>query len=287
MSRLDHKTKGAALIFIACGFYCISGSLIKAGAYIGMSQLVFFRFVIGLILIVAAARSMRIKLVFNDKKLLFLRGLTGGIAVCIAVLSVIHLGLTKGMILCSSYPVFTCIFGAIFLKEHLRAINYAALFIAMVGVYLVAYEKGQGLTLLVLGKYELLALCGAISSGIAITLVRKLHDTDSSLVIYFAQCAVGLWLVIVPAIQGGIDFGFKSMIIVTGMAVAITIGQVIMTEGFKYVPVKIGSLLLLLEPVLCYIAGLVVFHEPVTLTSISGSLLIIGSCVMVLAGSNA
>jgi len=231
--------------------------------------------------------SGRVKLVFNDKKLLFLRGLTGGIAVFILVLSITKLGLSKGMVLFSAYPIFGSIFSAVFLKERLRIINFAALFAAMVGVYFVAYDKGQGFTLLVFGRYELLAVMGAVIAGIAITLIRKLHDTDDSLAIYFSQCVVGMWLVIIPAFKGGIAVELKAVFIVAGMGIAITIGQLLMTQGMKYVPVKIGSLLLLLDPVLCYIAGVVIFGEPLTLFCLLGSVLVIGSCVIVLAGRKA
>jgi len=287
MSRLEHKTKGAALIFVACGFFCIAGSLIKSGSYIGAYKLAFFRFVIGLCLIATAAMSGRVKLVFNNKKLLLLRGLTGGTAVFIGILSITKLGLGKGMVLVSSYPIFASIFSAIFLKERLRAINFAAILTALVGVYFVAYDKGQDFTLLVFGKYELLAVLGAVIAGIAITLIRKLHDTDDSLAIYFSQCIVGMWLVIIPAFKGGIAVGLKAVFILLGMGVSITIGQLLMTQGFKYVPVKTGSLLLLLDPVLCYIAGAVIFSEPLTFSCLLGSVLVIGSCAIVLASRKA
>jgi len=284
MSRLEHKTKGAALIFTACWFFCLAGCLIKSGSYIGAYKLVFFRFIIGLCLIAAAAMSGRVKLVFNDKKLLFLRGLTGGIAVFISVLSITKLGLSKGMVLFCAYPIFGSIFSVIFLKERLRVINFAALFTALVGIYFVAYEQGQGFTLLVFGKYELLAVMGAVIAGVAITLIRKLHDTDDSLAIYFSQCVVGVWLVIIPAFKGGIAVELKAVFILAGMGVAITVGQLLMTEGMKYVPVKIGSLLLLLEPVLCYIAGVLIFSELLTSFRLLGSVLVIGSCAIVLVG---
>ena len=287
MSRLEHKTKGAALIFVACGFFCIAASLIKSGSYIGAYKLAFFRFVIGLCLIATAAMSGRVKLVFNDKKLLLLRGLTGGTAVFILVLSITKLGLSKGMVLFSTYPIFGSIFSAVFLKERLRVINFAALFTAVVGVYFVAYDKGQGFTLLVFGRYELLAVLGAVIAGIAITLIRKLHDTDHSLAIYFSQCIVGMWLVIIPAFRSGTAVGLKAVFILLGMGASITVGQLLMTEGMKYVPVKIGSLLLLLEPVLCYTAGVLIFGEPLTLVCLLGSALVIGSCAIVLAGRNA
>ncbi len=272
---------------MACGFFCIASSLIKFGSYIGAYRLAFFRFVIGLGMIATAAMSGRVKLVFNDKKLLFLRGLTGGIAVFILVLSITKLGLSKGMVLFSAYPIFGSIFSAVFLKERLRIINFAALLAAMVGVYFVAYDKGQGFTLLVFGKYELLAVFGAVIAGIAITLIRKLHDTDDSLAIYFSQCIVGMWLVIIPAFKGGIAVELKAVFIIAGMGIAITIGQLLMTQGMKYVPVKIGSLLLLLDPVLCYIAGVVIFSEPLTLSCLLGVVLVVGSCAIVLAGRKA
>jgi drug/metabolite transporter (DMT)-like permease len=58
----------------------------------------------------------------------------------------------------------------------------------------------------------------------------------------------------------------------------------LMTQGMKYVPVKIGSLLLLLDPVLCFIAGVVIFGEPLTSFCLLGSVLVVGSCAAVLAG---
>ena len=287
MPRLEHKIKGAALIFVACGFFCIAGSLIKSGSYIGAYKLAFFRFVIGLCLIATAAMSGQVKLVFNNKKLLFLRGLAGGTAVFIGILSITKLGLGKGMVLVSSYPIFASIFSAIFLKERLRAINFAAILTALVGVYFVAYDKGQGFTLLVFGKYELLAVLGAVIAGVAINLIRKLHDTDDSVAIYFSQCVVGMWLVIIPAFRGGTAVGLKAVFILFAMGASITVGQLLMTEGMKYVPVKIGSLLLLLDPVLCYIAGVVIFSEPLTFFCLLGSVLVIGSCATVLAGRKA
>jgi drug/metabolite transporter (DMT)-like permease len=284
MARLEHATKGASLIALACLFFCITGSLVKCGSYIGAYRLAFFRFTIGLGLIVAAAMSGQVKLVFISKKLLFLRGLAGGIAVFIAVLSITKLGLGKGMVLVSSYPIFASIVSAIFLKERLRLFNIGAILTAIVGIYFIAYEKQQGFSLLVFGKYELLAVLGAIIAGIAITLIRKLHDTDDSLAIYFAQCAVGMWLFIVPAFSSGGAVGLEGIFILLGIGSSVTVGQLLMTEGFKYTPVKTGSLLLMLDPVLCYIAGVVIFSEALTWSCAFGSVMVIGACLAVLSG---
>ncbi len=267
---------------LASGFFCIAGCLVKSGSYIGAYKLAFFRFVIGLGLIATVAMSGRARLVFVNKKLLLLRGLTGGTAVFITLLCITKLGLGKGVVMINSYPIFGSIISAIFLKERLRLFNIWAILMAMVGIYFIAYDKQQGFSLLVFGRYELLAVLGAVLAGFAVTLIRKLHDTDSSLAIYFSQCAVGMWLVIGPALssEGAVDF--KGVFILLGIGTSITIGQLLMTEGFKYVPVKTGSLLLMFETVLCYAAGVVIFSEPLTWSILLGSVLVIGACSVVL-----
>ncbi|UCC22831.1 MAG: DMT family transporter [Planctomycetota bacterium] len=268
---------------LASALFCIAGSLVKYGSYIGAYKLAFFRFVIGMGLIATAAISGRIKLVFNNKRLLFLRGLTGGIAVFITLLSITKLGLGKGMVLISSYPIFAAVLSAVFLKEKLRLLDVGAILTAIVGIYVIAYEKQQGFSLLVFGKYELLAVFGAMIAGVAVTLIRKLHDTDDSLAIYFSQCAVGMWLVIGPAFSSEGTIGLNGVFILLGIGVTVSVGQLLMTEGFKYVPVKTGTLLLMLDPVLCYTAGVVIFGEPLTLSRALGALLVISACLVVLA----
>jgi drug/metabolite transporter (DMT)-like permease len=158
MSRSEHITKGAVLMTLASTFFCMAGCLIKCGSYIGVYRMAFFRFVIGLGLIATAVMSGRVTLVFNNKKLLFLRGLTGGIAIVIGLVSITKLGLGKGMVLICSYPIFASVISAIFLKERLRLFDIVAILTAIMGIYFIAYEQQQGFSLMVFGKYELLGL---------------------------------------------------------------------------------------------------------------------------------
>ncbi len=282
MSRSEHITKGTALMALASVFFCMAGCLVKSGSHIGAYRLAFFRFVIGLGLIAAAAMLGRVKLVFNNKKLLFLRGLAGGIAILIGFLSITKLGLGKGMVLICSYPIFASIISAVFLKERLRLFDIGAILTAVAGIYFIAYDRQQGFSLLVFGKYELLAVLGAVIVGITVTLIRKLHDTDDSSAIYFSQCAVGMWLVLGPSFSSESSIGLNGVFILLGIGVTVTVGQLLMTEGFKYVQVKTGSLLLMIEPVLCYVAGVAIFGEPLTLSCVCGSVLVIGACTVVL-----
>ncbi len=267
---------------LASGFFCVAGCLVKCGSSMGVYKLAFFRFAIGLGLIATTAMSGRVKLAFVNKKLLFLRGFAGGIGVCITLVSIATLGLGKGMVLICSYPIFAAVIGAVFLKERLRLLDVGAIVTAIVGIYFIAYDRQQGISLLVFGGYELLAVVGAVICGATVVMIRKLHDTDDSLAIYFAQCAVGMWLVLVPAFGPSKDIGLRGASIVLALGVSITVGQLLMTEGFKHVPVKTGSLLLMLEPALCCVVGAAMFAEPLTWPCLLGTALVIGSCTVVL-----
>ncbi len=269
---------------LASVFFCMTGCLVKYGSHIGAYRMAFFRFVIGLGLIAIAVMSGRVTLVFNNKKLLFLRGLAGRIAILIGLVSITKLGLGKGMVLICSYPIFASVISAVFLKERLRMFDIGAILTAIVGICFIAYEKQQGFSLLVFGKYELLAVLGAVIAGTAVSLIRKLHDTDSSSAIYFSQCVVGMWLVLGPSFSNEGSVGLNGVFILLGIGATVTIGQLLMTDGFKYVPVKTGSLLLMIEPVLCYIAGVAIFSERLTVYRALGSLLVISACMVVMAG---
>jgi drug/metabolite transporter (DMT)-like permease len=283
MPRTDNITRGAVLMVLASAFFCAAGCLVKCGESIGVHKLVFFRFAIGIALIVAAAMSGRVKLTLVSRKLLFLRGLLGGAAVYVTFVSISRLGLGKGMVLICSYPVFAAVIGAVFLRERLRLLDIGAILTAILGIYLIAYERQQGFSLLVFGKYELFAVFGAVIAGVTVVLIRKLHDTDDSLAIYFAQCAVGIWLVVVPALRTSTNVGLTGASMLLALGLSSTVGQLLMTEGFRHVPAKTGSLLLMLEPVLCCMVGAVVFAEPLTWFCLLGSAMVIGSCAVVLA----
>lgn len=95
-----------------------------------------------------------------------------------------------------------------------------------------------------------------------------------------------MWLVIGPALPCEETVDFRGVFILLGLGSSITIGQLFMTEGFKYVPVKTGSLLLMLETVFCYIAGVVIFSELLTWSCVLGSVLVIGACAVVLFKRN-
>lgn len=284
MAREHRIIKGVILLVVANIFFCLVGILIKSAAGVGPLRLVFFRFAVGLVLVIAASWLGRFKIEFNDKPLMFIRGLCGGIAVYIAFLAISKLGLGKGTLLICCYPIFACLFSMIFLKERLGPLSIVAVVMAITGIYFVSSDEGHFSLLDAFGKYEIITLFGAMVAGIAATIIRKLHDTDNSWSIYTSQCIGGLVIVSAPALIGPWDISSVQWLYISGIGLGATIGQLLMTQGFRYVPVRIGSLFALLYPVFAYVAGVLIFGERISITAVLGAVLVIGACCMVLAG---
>jgi len=279
--------KGAALMLASSILFSMMAVLIKYASGIDSYKITLFRFIIGLALLGTAAMFGKIKLIFTHGPFLFLRGLVGSIAVFIFYLSIPKLGLGKATVIGYCFPIFASIFSRIFLKEKITIVKTAAILTAFVGIYLLTTSGIAGPSLAAaFGKYELLAVFGAVLGGIAVVLIKKLHDTDSSYAIFFAQCAIGLWLLIVPATVVPSDIGYSAVVLLLSIGVTAAVGQLLMTQGYNYVSVTTGSLLGMLTPVLNYVIGVMIFHELISIRSVIGSVVIIACCVVVLLAND-
>lgn len=275
--------KGILLMVGSCIAFCVMSALISYASFIDSYKTALFRFIIGLGLLGTAALFGKIKLNFEHGPFLFLRGLTGGASVLFFYLAIAKLGIGKATVIIYSYPIFASIFGAIFLREKIGGLKLGAIITACVGIYLLTQNENTGFSFLTtMGGYELIAILGAILSGIAVVLVKQLHETDSTYAIYFAQCVIGFWIVIIPANLVPISIGYLGGMLLLCIGTVATIGQLLMTEGYRHVSVTTGSLLGMLVPVLNFCVGATIFHEPISSYAVVGSMIVLTSCIAIL-----
>lgn len=284
--QATRETKGTLLILASTVAYCLMSAFVRYASDIDPYKTTLFRFVVGLGILGTAALFGKIRLRFTDGPLLFLRGLFGGTAILVFFWSIPKLGIAKATVLLYSFPIFGSLFSSIFLKERIGAVRLAAILTSFAGIVLLGADDGSALSLTgLLGRHELLALLGAVLGGVALVLVKKLHDTDSSYAIFFAQCVIGLWIVVVPANTIPCSVGLSGGLLLVAIGVTSATGQLLSTEGYRHLDVAKASLLGMLVPVFNYVLGATVFGERVSVRSIIGAGIVLGSCAIVLVKS--
>ena len=259
--------------------YSMMACLIKSASEIGAYRMSFIRFLFGLCVLCVLMLTGRIRLKFNNWALLTARGIIGGTAVWITYLAIVKLGLAKGTVIIYSYPVFASIFGVIILKEKFRLVNLVSIVFALAGLYLLVVPAGGYQPLLAVGKYEIIVIIGAVMAGLTVAIIRKLHETETTFEIFFAQCLFGTLLMMIPANMGDKSINANGIILLLGIAVCAFVGQLMMTEGFRYLPVNTASILSMGELVLNYSIGVIIFSEATSMRSVGGAALILAACV--------
>jgi drug/metabolite transporter (DMT)-like permease len=286
MTGYSEKVKGTALMVAACVSFCAMASLVKLVTHVDAFKISLWRFIIGMGLLGTAAMFGVIQLRFHNWKLLFVRGLLGGTGIVMTYFVIVNIGISKGVVLASTYPIFAYIFGIILLKEKPSVISALIVATAFAGICLVIGGGSAGADIFEsFGFYEIMAVCVGLISGLVIVTIRKLHETDSSYAIFFSQCAIGFWIAAVPSNAGTGRIGFGDGLVLVLIGVTAAIGQLMMTQSYKHLPVRDGSTLAMLEPLFCYLAGVILFSELFSAKSVIGTILIICSCAaMVLYG---
>lgn len=273
--------KGAFLIVGSSVAYAGMSVLIKQVTLMGIDsyKTTLFRFVIGLALLATAALFGRIKLVFNKGWLLFVRGLVGGVCVFLFFLTISHIGIAKGTVLVFTSTIFASLFSVLLLKERISLWKWLVVAAAMVGIYFVATSRtGGSVSWTSFGPYELAGITAGVLSGLVKCMIKKLHATDTSYSIFFAMCAVGVWVVIVPANLVPCEIGIYGGVLLLGIGGLGALGQLIGTEGYRHLPVSLASLLELSFPVFNLIVGVLVFGEMLSTTGLLGAGMILVSC---------
>ncbi len=276
-----HTLRGYLLILASVLSFAIMSALVKMIPEVDSTITTFTRFAVGVGILSILALTRKINLSFVNSPILLLRGFTGGLAVFMLYYSIVKLGVGKATVYVYSYPVFATLFSVIIFKEKVRLIQWLFVLMAFVGIFLLSVKEGVDFTQI--SKYELIALGGSLLSAVSVILVKKLHSSDSSYAIFFAQSIVGFWLFLFPANASTHNGNINIGMILIGLGVISAIGQLVMTEGYKFVPVSRGSSMHMMVPVLNILIGYLVFNESLTIKELIGAGMVVMACVGVIA----
>jgi drug/metabolite transporter (DMT)-like permease len=273
---MGNYTRGVVAMIAASALFSVMSVLIRLASDIDPFKTTLFRFVIGMTVLITLALSGKLRLRFSNKRLLTLRGITGGIAVFLFYLSISKIGLAKGTVIVNTYPLFATLGGALLLKERVRPLAWLFILSCLIGMVLINYDPSA--RSFDVTPWDGLALVGSLLSAVAVIAVRKLSETDTPHAIFMSQCVFGIWIVIIPANIVPVEIGIVGGLLLLSIGLVATGGQILMTWAYGKIDVSTGSLLSLLMMVFNVILGTVLFHEVQNAFGILGMATIILSC---------
>lgn len=270
------KKKGIVFILMSALFFSIMAAFVKSIPEIPLTEKMFFRNFIGL-LAVSVTLARRKKSIKPRRPLLMVsRALFGLAGVGLYYAALERLPLANAVMINKLSPVFVIVFAVVFLKEQVNRHQRAALIIALIGAVLVV-RPGLDYTLF----SGILALMSAAFAGAAYTVVRKLTQYDSPVLIVFYFCLISS-VVLLPfmAVEGIVVPNLKQLISLVGIGVSALVAQLFMTNAYQYAPASELSIFTYSDILFSFVIGMVIWVEFPDGLSIFGGLLIVLSGVL-------
>jgi drug/metabolite transporter (DMT)-like permease len=268
---------GASIVFFASHALLIKVLYVSHG--VSPWQTLWFRFSVGCV-VTAAVFLPRGELkpwrVWN-RRLLILRGIFGVVGTALYYYTIPLVGAGIATLLGCSYVVFSILLAAWLLREKLTLARGIWVGITFVGLATLTYSPESSHGPATVWTY-VFAFAGGLCAACVIVTIRKLHRTEATPTIFWAQCAWGLLLTtpilafvwVTPNLVGW------SLLLLCGLLSAL--GQLFMTAGFRHLPVAIGSGFQMGLPVLATLGGVAFLGEQLGfLQWIAAAVVVIGT----------
>lgn len=276
--KLHNVNKGIVFALLSSFTFSIMNVLVKfLSSNIPSNEIAFFRGLIGTILILIIMKITGVKFSKEERPLLILRGLLGGLYMVVYFFAISTMKLGDVSILVHLSAFFVMILSAVFLKEKLPSNLWVYTIIIITGAALIINPFSYS----TYSVYAIFGLLSAFLSACAAISIRKLAASGKhhnfEIVFYF---------MVASTIVGGIlmnqEFvipSFRDSILLFILGVVSLVAQVFLTSAF-------GDANAVLVEVVRYIGifynavwGLVLFNEPLTIYTIIGGVLIIGASI--------
>lgn len=216
----------------------------------------------------------------QNRPLLLLRGVLGGVAVLLYFTAIQLAGAGVGTLLNYTYPVWANVFGVFFLRQRPVRGFWALLVLALVGVFLVIDPTFGAPSL-----GEAAGLLSAMIAGGAVLCIKKLRETDDSLVIIWSFSVIGLLfsapLAAYFELSGHSHTPWTNTSgwgLVLGAGLFSFLGHVYFTGGYKHTSLQLGSVLALTVPIVAVLSGWLILDEPLAPGFVVGGALIVLAC---------
>jgi drug/metabolite transporter (DMT)-like permease len=269
--------KGYLFLGLAALSYASMGMLIRVlDTYLPPFTQIFFRHLVSFILTLGLIiiKKKKIRLTHRkDYKLILLMGIVGyGLQVFLFTFAIINSKVGNVLFLFSAYSILTAILGVFALKEKLDKkliISSVLTFIAIILIFnpqnLGEDLLGNSLALFAAGCFAIYIICSKI-----LTKRGNASETITLMSTFLCLIMCGVLMVVFEGID--IQFNLSVVVILALFGLLNFLAWNLVNKGFQYVNAGKGTLVLLIEPIIGSVLGLIFLREMPTTLFIIGAI---------------
>ncbi len=259
-------------MFAAGLSFVVMTALVKSlGSTMDPIQAAFLRYVLGLVFLLPALRSiLATRLSKRDLSLFGLRGVIHGVAVMLWFYAMTRIPLAEVTAMNYMTPVYVTLGAALFLGEKLAFRRLAAILVALIGVLIILRPGFREVS-----SGHLAMLGTALTLGGSYLLAKLLvRDIPPSVVV--AHLSIWVTLALIPfAIAVWSPPTLRDIGVLFLVASFATAGHYFMTLALQAAPVAVTQPVTFLQLIWATIVGALVFHESVDIWVVAGGTLIL------------
>ena len=259
----------------------------ELSAYISSIEVVFFRNISGVIIILFAIYKNPLKQKGGKPFLLFIRGFVGFSALLMYFYNIAHIPLAEAMTFNKISPIFTALFSYFLLKEQLSKLAWIGVFVGFIGVLFIT-----GFDVMNLSKTDWLGIASGIGAGLAYTSIRELRKYYDNKAIVLSFMTVGTigpiilmiigefyttskfdWIIAPFIMPSGIAWFY-----IAGLGIFATLSQLYMTKAYSLAQGGIVGTISYSNIVFSIIIGMILGDM------FPNIMIIVGICFIVLSG---
>jgi drug/metabolite transporter (DMT)-like permease len=285
--KLERNLKGIRFLIGSGLAFSLMSVCVKAiGGRIPISELVFARATISIIITRFFLYKNKINPWGYQKRLLIIRGLLGTVALFCIFKALTILPIATATVIQYIYPTFTVISAYIILKEFISRRIVYSIIIGWIGILLVSqpeFTTNSNVQETILAI--IIAILGALMTSLAYICVRKLSSREHPLVIiyYFPLVSIPLSIPFVIndfVLPTGTDWFW-----IIGIGIFTQIGQLFITEGLTLLPAGQATSLNYSQVIFASIWGVLIFQETITSSVYLGGICVLISTIISISAS--
>ena len=285
--KLERNLKGIRFLIGSGLAFSLMSVCVKAiGGRIPISELVFARATISIIITRFFLYKNKINPWGYQKRLLIIRGLLGTVALFCIFKALTILPIATATVIQYIYPTFTVISAYIILKEFISRRIVFSIIMGWIGILLVSqpeFTTNSNVQETILAI--IIAIFGALMTSLAYICVRKLSSREHPLVIiyYFPLVSIPLSIPFVIndfVLPTGTDWFW-----IIGIGIFTQIGQLFITEGLTLLPAGQATSLNYSQVIFSSIWGVLIFQETITSSVYLGGICVLISTIISISAS--